>query len=237
MGLWWYIAPNVRDPFIGEFDVIGLDQDIMEEPEVTAITLGATDKVEVKPGKGPMFNPGDTVRVSKADKTLPEDASVIAVTEATGPNGGDELEVASLGNSYNPGGDDVRAFVPSAKAGEIVCIQHPGNGTLNPGGLVVSKGDFARWTGTQWEAFSARSPVTDAPGSDTGDGVEPVVLPNYGQFMRIWAYRETPADCLVGCHRAPDPLPSDWTGPMALQAAKDHFETVMGFPPSEEQVY
>ena len=72
---------------------------------VSAITIGATDLIEVD-DSGP-FDPADSIRVRNGDGTLTEIATIIAITVGTGPGGDDELEVATLTNAYTPATDDV----------------------------------------------------------------------------------------------------------------------------------
>lgn len=71
-----------------------------------AITSGATDLLEVPAGDGVNFDVGDSIRVRNSDGTETETATVIAVTSATGPSSGDEIEVATLAGTYTPSTDD-----------------------------------------------------------------------------------------------------------------------------------
>jgi len=66
---------------------------------VTAITSGATDLLEVDDSTE--FAATDSIRIRAADGTS-ETATIIAITSGTGPNAGDELEVATLSGSYAP---------------------------------------------------------------------------------------------------------------------------------------
>ena len=66
---------------------------------VTAITNAATSKIEVFDSSH--FAVADSVRI-RSTSTVTEIRTVIAITTGTGPNGGNEIEVALLSNSYNP---------------------------------------------------------------------------------------------------------------------------------------
>ena len=79
------------------------------QPYTTAwldLTSGATDLLEIAAGDGVNFDAGDSIRVRNSDGTETEIATIIAVTSATGPGGGDELEVATLTGTYTPTTDD-----------------------------------------------------------------------------------------------------------------------------------
>lgn len=81
---------------------------------VTAITIGATDLIEVDDSSG--FTAGDSLRIRNGDGTVTDVRTIIAITIGTGPNLGDELEVATLTGAYTPLTDDVdvllRATIP-----------------------------------------------------------------------------------------------------------------------------
>ena len=66
---------------------------------VTAITNAATSRIEVFDSS--RFAVSDSVRI-RSNATTTEIRTVIAITTGTGPNGGNEIEVALLSNSYNP---------------------------------------------------------------------------------------------------------------------------------------
>lgn len=72
---------------------------------VTAVTVGATDLIEVDDSSG--FAPGDSIRIRNGDGTVSDVRTIIAITTGTGPNLGDELEVATLTGAYTPLTDDV----------------------------------------------------------------------------------------------------------------------------------
>jgi hypothetical protein len=76
---------------------------------VSAITIAATDKIEVDDSTP--FDPGDSIRIRSEDGATSEVATIIAITTGTGPGGGDELEVATLANAYSPGSEDVRVLL------------------------------------------------------------------------------------------------------------------------------
>jgi hypothetical protein len=75
---------------------------------VTAVTNAATSKIEV--GDASEFDVGYSVRIRQTS-ALTEIRTVIAITTGTGPNGGDEVEVALLTNSYSPTTEVVDLFV------------------------------------------------------------------------------------------------------------------------------
>jgi hypothetical protein len=72
---------------------------------VTEITIGATDLIEVDDSSN--FAATDSIRIRSADGTDTEIRTIIAITTASGPNGGDELEVATLTATYAPTTEDV----------------------------------------------------------------------------------------------------------------------------------
>lgn len=76
---------------------------------VTAITSGATDLIEVSTAAAPI-EAGDSIRIRKSS-SVTEIKTVIAVTEGTGPNGGDEVEVSTLVNAYDPATEDVQILL------------------------------------------------------------------------------------------------------------------------------
>lgn len=76
---------------------------------VSDITIGVTDLIEVEKGASPI-EAGDLIRIRKS-AAVQEAATVIAVSTGTGPNGGDEIEVATLANSYNPVTEDVQVLL------------------------------------------------------------------------------------------------------------------------------
>lgn len=76
---------------------------------VTAITSGATDLIEVSTAVAPI-EAGDSIRIRKSS-AVTEVKTVIAVTTGTGPNGGDEIEVSTLVNSYNPVTEEVQVLL------------------------------------------------------------------------------------------------------------------------------
>lgn len=73
--------------------------------DVTAITLGATDLIEVNDSS--QFLAADSIRIRNGDGSVSEVKAIIAITIGTGPNGNDELEVTALVNVYTPATDDV----------------------------------------------------------------------------------------------------------------------------------
>lgn len=81
---------------------------------------GTNDLLEVDASTG--FTVGMSIRIRNADATVTETATILAITTGTGPNGGDELEVAALGGTYTPDldADDVvvlaRISVPAGTA-------------------------------------------------------------------------------------------------------------------------
>jgi hypothetical protein len=75
---------------------------------VTAITTGATDLIEVDDSS--RFADGDSIRI-RSDAATTEIATIIAITTGTGPNGGDELEVATLSNTYDPTTENVEVLL------------------------------------------------------------------------------------------------------------------------------
>lgn len=77
--------------------------------QVLSITTGATDLIEVDDSSGLLA--GDEIRVVNGDGTETETATIIAITTGTGPNGGDELEVAPLTGTYSPSTDTVRVIL------------------------------------------------------------------------------------------------------------------------------
>lgn len=76
---------------------------------VTAITIGATDLIEVDDSTE--FVATDSIRIRSADGSITETAVIIAITSGTGPNSGDEIEVATLAGTYAPLTEDVRVLL------------------------------------------------------------------------------------------------------------------------------
>lgn len=76
---------------------------------VTAITSTATSAIEV--ADSTPFSVGSSVRIRSGDGATTETRSVSAIGVASGPNGGDELVVALLGNVYDPVGDEVAVLL------------------------------------------------------------------------------------------------------------------------------
>jgi hypothetical protein len=68
-------------------------------------TAGANDLVEVDDSTG--FDAAMEFVIRNQDASLQETATIIAITTGTGPNGGDELEVAPLVETYNFAGEDI----------------------------------------------------------------------------------------------------------------------------------
>ena len=81
-----------------------------------AITSGATDLLEIPAGDGANFAVSDSIRVRNSDATETEIATILAITSATGPSGGDELEVATLSGTYTPGTDDCAVILRTVLA-------------------------------------------------------------------------------------------------------------------------
>jgi uncharacterized phage protein gp47/JayE len=81
---------------------------------VTAITIGITDLIEVDDSSN--FAVGNSIRIRNGDGSKSETKTIIGKTLGTGPNGGDELEVTSLIETYNPLIEDVdvlrRVLIP-----------------------------------------------------------------------------------------------------------------------------
>lgn len=81
---------------------------------------GTNDLIEVESAVD--FVTSMSIRIRDADGSTTETATIIAITNGTGPNGGDELEVAALAGAYTPSttADDVvvlaRITVPSGTA-------------------------------------------------------------------------------------------------------------------------
>lgn len=67
---------------------------------ITAITSSGTDLLEVSDSSE--FAVDDSIRVRNSTGSVTETATIIAITTGTGPNSGDELEVATLAGSYTP---------------------------------------------------------------------------------------------------------------------------------------
>jgi len=84
---------------------------------VTAITNAATSKIEVFDSSH--FAVSDSVRI-RSTSVLTEIRTVIAITTGTGPNGGNEIEVALLSNSYNPATQNVALLLRKTIATDTV---------------------------------------------------------------------------------------------------------------------
>lgn len=85
--------------------------------QVTAITNAATSKIEVTDSS--KFTVSDSVRI-RSDSATTEIRTVIAITTGTGPNGGNEIEVALLSNTYDPLTEDVALLLRKTIATDTV---------------------------------------------------------------------------------------------------------------------
>jgi uncharacterized phage protein gp47/JayE len=91
---------------------------------VTAITAGATDLIEVDDSDP--FAVSDSIRIRNGDGTVTEIRTIIAITSGTGPSGGDELEVASLTGSYTPSTEDVDVLLRYTVAAGTTLLSNSG---------------------------------------------------------------------------------------------------------------
>lgn len=76
---------------------------------VLSIANAATSLIEVDDSSG--FLATDSIRIRNQDGIITEIRTIIAITTGTGPNGGDELEVALLTGTYNPSTEDVAVIL------------------------------------------------------------------------------------------------------------------------------
>jgi len=74
----------------------------------------------------------------------------------------------------------------------------------------------------------------ECPGTLLDGVVVPYEPP--GAHMRAYCYREFEGDVLVGTRTRLAPAPVDWL-PLDLQAARAHYELVLGEPPTSSQVF
>jgi uncharacterized phage protein gp47/JayE len=83
---------------------------------VTDINVGGGstggDLIEVEDSSA--FAVGSPVRIRNADASVIDARTVIAITTGTGPNGGDEIDVATLSGTYDPGGETTTLLLRSA---------------------------------------------------------------------------------------------------------------------------
>lgn len=105
---------------------------------VTAITVGLTTAIEVVDSAA--FAVGDSIRIRNVDGSVTERVSILSISTATGPTGGDELVVGSLGNTYTPSGDDVQVLLRHTIPLETVITTKAGIGFRTT--TAVTIGDF-----------------------------------------------------------------------------------------------
>lgn len=89
---------------------------VILRPYVTTITAVSGGLIEVDDASH--FEAGSSIRVATDDGAQSEIATVVAITEGTGPNGGDELDVGALVGSYASG--DVVLLRGTISAGTIL---------------------------------------------------------------------------------------------------------------------
>jgi uncharacterized phage protein gp47/JayE len=129
--------------------------------DVTAVTLGATDLIEVDDSSG--FLAGDSIRIRNGDGTVSDVRTIIAITIGTGPNLGDELEVAVLTGAYTPLTDDVdvliRVLVPegtlvTADSVQFATLENVTTGDANP--ILDGEGTFVGLADKVWTEATVR---------------------------------------------------------------------------------
>jgi hypothetical protein len=240
-GLYWYLAPTVDEPIkeMAESEIEWVDPSAVVGDVLTSVDTGSELVLEIIPGEKPV-QVGDKVRVGGKGIPDSKEAVVSDVSQGTGPLGGDEVTVPVDAGPVDPGAGAVFVVHPSVQAGDVIRISNvDGDGLLQPGDFPIQSGDYVVFDGDGWSAWSRVEPPSAGahPATDTGSGLVPHLPGFYGYFIRLMAHRTTPSeDVLVGCHRPPNPMPTDWSS-LTLQQAKDHYEAVMGYPPSDQVVY
>jgi uncharacterized phage protein gp47/JayE len=122
-----------------------------ETTTVTAVTTGATDLIEVEDSGG--FDVGMDMVIRSADGSDSEaTGAIIAITSGTGPNSGDELEVATLTNSYSPGSENVEVLARITLAADTL----------------VNTEDGVQFGLTESVTTGAANPVLSGEGSAVG---------------------------------------------------------------------
>ena len=105
---------------------------------VTAITVGVTTDIEVDASTA--FEVGDSIRIRNADGSITEKVTIVSIGDATGPNGGDELVVGSLSNTYDPTTEDVQVLLRHTIPLETLLTTKAGVGFATTGSITI--GDF-----------------------------------------------------------------------------------------------
>jgi uncharacterized phage protein gp47/JayE len=83
---------------------------VIVRPHVASVTaITASSLLEVDDSS--KFEAGDSIRIALSDGSLSEIVTISAITTATGPNGGDELDVGSIVQLYDPTTEDVKVLL------------------------------------------------------------------------------------------------------------------------------
>jgi len=81
------------------------------QPQTAVVTAITDGKLEVSAADAALFAVSDSLRLTTNDGSLSETLTIQAITSATGPNGGSELDVGLVVNTYAPSTEIVRVLL------------------------------------------------------------------------------------------------------------------------------
>lgn len=87
---------------------------VILRPQKTTVTAITSGRIEVADSS--LFAVADSIRLTTNDGSNSEVCTVLAITTASGPSGGDELDVGLIVGSYDPDADTVLVLLRKTKA-------------------------------------------------------------------------------------------------------------------------